>query len=290
LRPFIPIKHLLSEPSLLELNIPFRNQPSSGCGTLQTSHDASVISDRNLEQTMQVTIRVFLLMSVFMCTLSNAQTSGEITYQETTQLKDLLKDQPAAIRALLPDESTSWLSVQFIDNRYRIENKTDQPDANRTNIQINTSVGGGSWIVDLNQQSKILFGTASDINFQIPSELAAPKNLVLLNESKQILGYPSKKATLKLMPDDQHQATIWYTESIPVSIGPIAISGIPGAILSLETGNTLYKVTEIALRDIDPIALQVPTDHREITQQQHQDLIEEQIEAISGGQRTVIRR
>jgi len=56
----------------------------------------------------------------------------------------------------------------------------------------------------------------------------------LENETKVILGKVCKKATTEFR---RRKYTVWYTSSIPVSVGPWKLQGLPGAILEARSAD-----------------------------------------------------
>ncbi|MCW1147025.1 GLPGLI family protein [Flavobacterium lacisediminis] len=60
----------------------------------------------------------------------------------------------------------------------------------------------------------------------------------LLNEIKKIGNYECKKATTEFR-GRKYEA--WYTEKIPVSLGPWKLNGLPGVILMAEDKEGIYK-------------------------------------------------
>ena len=89
----------------------------------------------------------------------------------------------------------------------------------------------------------------------------------LSDETKTIAKFVCKKATAMIIPQQmnmrfggggrnrnnadtaapakpkEEEIVVWYTESIPLSIGPDAYAGLPGAILEVNTGNGSNVIT-----------------------------------------------
>ena len=59
----------------------------------------------------------------------------------------------------------------------------------------------------------------------------------LINESKEILGFKSKKATTHY---SGRNYTAWYSAAIPINNGPYIFQGLPGLILSLSSDDGEY--------------------------------------------------
>lgn len=71
--------------------------------------------------------------------------------------------------------------------------------------------------------------------------------LIHHNTDKKILGYPVKKATLKLDPNTSVIA--WYTPSLPYKNGPDIYHGLPGLILEIEKRST-NEITSIIAKSL----------------------------------------
>lgn len=71
-----------------------------------------------------------------------------------------------------------------------------------------------------------------------------------VNEFKTIGGYRCQKATISNISGDE--ATAWFTEEIPLSVGPWYFSGLPGLILEYHypKGKQFYRATLISSTDI----------------------------------------
>jgi len=60
----------------------------------------------------------------------------------------------------------------------------------------------------------------------------------LFNDKKKIGNYECKKATTEFRG---RQYEVWYTEKIPISLGPWKFNGLPGLILHAEDKEGIYK-------------------------------------------------
>jgi len=95
-----------------------------------------------------------------------------------------------------------------------------------------------------------------------------PINWKLSEETKTIAKFVCKKATTMITPQQmnmrfgggrsrnnqdttapakpkEEELVVWYTESIPVSVGPDAYAGLPGAILEVNSGNGGNVITAL---------------------------------------------
>lgn len=77
----------------------------------------------------------------------------------------------------------------------------------------------------------------------------------LINEEKSIAGYNCTKAKAIYSYRSRHgkeeslEVTAWYTDQIPLSLGPRNFSGLPGLILELSIANNVivYYATDVLL-------------------------------------------
>lgn len=125
-----------------------------------------------------------------------------------------------------------------------------------------------------------------------------PNNWKLSDETKTIANYVCKKATTSVVPmaftmrfgggdrrarnseDTSKQAdrkpkeiqlVVWYTESIPLSIGPDTYSGLPGAILEVDSDNGANVISALNyLPKYSPKELKQPTKGKKLNRAQFQ--------------------
>lgn len=89
-------------------------------------------------------------------------------------------------------------------------------------------------------------------------------NWELQNESKLINGYLCYKATYTYIQkwkgrEFPWKVVAWYCPSIPINIGPVRYSGLPGMILELTEKNIGYIVEKIEFFN-KPITIKIPNE------------------------------
>lgn len=94
----------------------------------------------------------------------------------------------------------------------------------------------------INRKEKVLTERMEE-NFFLKKKYAITENLPkmiwkLTNDSKTIKNYACKKATTTFRGRTYE---VWYTEKIPISIGPWKFNGLPGLILSVQDKEGIYK-------------------------------------------------
>jgi len=102
----------------------------------------------------------------------------------------------------------------------------------------------------------------------------------LKNEVKTIAGYVCKKATAEFRG---RKYTAWYTSSIPVSVGPWKLQGLPGTILEAESadGEVKFMVESIRIpayvqQELNPKEL---PDGKIVSYQEYLDAFEKERKA-----------
>lgn len=78
----------------------------------------------------------------------------------------------------------------------------------------------------------------------------------LHNESKKIIDYSCKKATVKYRG---REFVAWYTTEVPINNGPYVFEGLPGLILELEDSQNKYHFTAVGI-DKKPMDIYLRND------------------------------
>ncbi len=94
----------------------------------------------------------------------------------------------------------------------------------------------------------------------------------LYPEEKIINGYNCKKATTFYYSINQKGKTkigieVWYTNKIPLSIGPMDYSGLPGLIIRSQSGKMIYEMESI--KEINDIDIKEPKKGKVVTAQEY---------------------
>ena len=91
-------------------------------------------------------------------------------------------------------------------------------------------------------------------------------------ESKEIMGLQAYKATIG------HSITAWFCPTIPVQDGPGLYCGLPGLILDLEDGQTIYSCTAINTNSTREVGK--PKKAKEMTEEEFASLRLRTIESL----------
>lgn len=174
-------------------------------------------------------------------------------------------DDMGMMSAFLPTESISYVK----GNQSRTElsmgmgMNTSIINNAKTNETINLiSFMGKKYAVDMSN------GT---------SEVADQKsNVVLVDETKNILGYNCKKAEISIIHEGKtYTTTAWYTPQIKnkaVTLSGKTFQELDGLLMEFELENNGLKMKMLAKRiefkDIDPAIFLVPKDHKVVTMEE----------------------
>lgn len=111
--------------------------------------------------------------------------------------------------------------------------------------------------------------------FLVTDTIAIEQFKIVENEVKQILGYECKKAV-----SSDGKKTVWFTEHIPVSDGPIS-TNLPGLILEAHLDQYIYTATSVNDNIKHPIV--VPTGGKKMTNAEFKEMVQKQTEMMKRG-------
>lgn len=100
-----------------------------------------------------------------------------------------------------------------------------------------------SIIKDLSNDSITVQGNVHSIKYEYKEKIP-DLNWVLKKENKSILNYEAKKATVSY---GGRKWTAWYTEEIPINLGPYVFGNLPGLILELYDDDEKFYFTALGI-------------------------------------------
>ena len=159
--------------------------------------------------------------------------------------------------------------------------------------------GGNSWQMRANENPEIYYIDTNDSmrtdrrqimdrTFIIEEEWETPNwNIANMKVGMKELPLPNQLATAITAAGDT--LTAYYTESIPVSIGPKGYGGLPGAILYLKVLRD-GRVTEYTMKTMQPgmanLDLTKPDDDKKITREEFDKQMERAKKAMERRRRS----
>lgn len=244
---------------------------------------------------------------------------GTIVYEKKTNMHRRITNEE--MKAFMPEFSSSKHILLFNENSslYKDMPQDEMPETdNGGGVRMIMKFGGGSSEIYKN------FGDKQELK---KTEIAEKDYIIvdsvktqpwkLSNETKTILGYTCKKATMqikqrgtmsismfkstdgvatdsaknKVAPKEEEvEVVAWYTESLVSPVGPDTNSGLPGAILELDTnkGETVITAIEVK-KEVSLKELKAPTKGKRITPDEHKKLVKQMMDNMQqgGGIRTM---
>ena len=213
--------------------------------------------------------KIFLALTVMLVAFTSAFAQvkeGKLIFERKVNMHKMITD--PEMRARIPEFRTDKFELLFNEQasmfKTIVEEEAPDPFAN--------SGGGGgggarfafrmpetATFTDIPNQMQYEARSLFEKDFLIIDSLK-PNNWKLSEETKTIAKFVCKKATTMIVPQQMNmrfgggrnrnnqdttapvkpkeiELVVWYTESIPVSVGPDAYAGLPGAILEVDSDN-----------------------------------------------------
>lgn len=255
----------------------------------------------------------FAGIALFLTTIiQGQQKEGKVIYQRSVQRLFQMPGMNDDVARTRSDK----VELQFGNNQSllkRVEEDENNPDVisggDGVRIQMITSGSDDVTYYNFDERKRVESRELFDRTFIIEDSFRRFR-WKMHNDSKNILGYSCKKATLqqfgqrpvvemingqvesKQVPDTLN-IVAWYTDAIPVSAGPQYQGQLPGLILelSINEGRTEYKALEI-LPKADISVIKAPKGKKKYTTHEFEierDKILEEMQQNGGGRRMIIR-
>ncbi len=223
--------------------------------------------------------KIFLALTMMLVafTSSFAQVKeGKLIFERKINMYRMITD--PEMRARIPEFRTEKFELLFNEQASMFKTIPDEdapdPFANsgggggeRGGMRFNFRMPETTMYTDISNQMQYEARSLFEKDFLIVDSLK-PINWKLSEETKTIAKYVCKKATTMIIPQQmnmrfgggrnrnttdtaapakpkEEELVVWYTESIPVSIGPDTYAGLPGAILEVNSGNGGNVITAL---------------------------------------------
>lgn len=206
-------------------------------------------------------ITCFLLIFCFSAALVYGQRAGKIVYERRHYWVNIMSKLPFMTKEAIDREMMSWGKNQgewkeeyvlyFKDNKSLFQRKPEKENF------------GYSWKEDtyvvtrdyqLKQTKDLLDFLGKD--YLVTGESHRYK-WKIQNEIKEIKGYLCMKAET-VHPIRNTKVTAWFTDKIPVSMGPEGLGGLPGAILAVEYNDNDLTLEAVSIELLEDVELPYP--------------------------------
>lgn len=226
-----------------------------------------------------------IALSVFSLSLTFAAMAqikeGSIVYERKINVHRRIKDDQ--LKAMLPEFRTNKQLLLFSDSIsvYKAVEEDNQPDPFE-----NSSGPGGVRKIAIGGQNNVLYTNFGSQKIIEQSELNDKTYLItdtvkqkpwkITEETKTILSYPCKKATMQTATGQEVIA--WYTESIFTTAGPEKYNGLPGTVLQVDVNNSEIVFTALEVKNkVEKKDLKEPSKGKIITRADYNAKVKETI-------------
>jgi GLPGLI family protein len=213
--------------------------------------------------------KIFLALTVMLLAFTSAFAQvkeGKLIFERKVNMHKMITD--PEMRARIPEFRTDKFELLFNEQASMFKTL---PEEEAPDPFANSGGGGGGGMrfnfrmpetatyTDIANQMQYESRSLFEKEFLIVDSLK-PNNWKLSDETKTIAKFVCKKATTMIVPQQMNmrigggrnrnntdttapvkpkeiELVVWYTESIPVSVGPDAYAGLPGAILEVDSDN-----------------------------------------------------
>jgi len=199
-----------------------------------------------------------------------AQKQGTITYLETAKLKlDLDSSMLALIGNSFPSENKQNKLLLFNENESLYlnapekEKKQEVEEMDGRKIEIKMDSPDEKIYNDFKNHRCTEQRDFMGKLFLVETAMAKT-NWKLTGRQKTFLNYPCQQA-VKI--DKKDTITAWFTAALPVSTGPMGLTGLPGTILEAEShhGDLHITAQKINLQQPDAKLLVKPKEGKKVT-------------------------
>lgn len=228
--------------------------------------------------------------------LAAQNTSGEVTYKETIQIKLEMPDMDENIKKMIPPSQSASKVLVFSDAASLYKNAGPKGEGD---VEVGHEEDGREMRFVMKTPESILFTDLEEGQTVHQREFFGRDFLVtgpareckwkLTGEKKKIGDYECQKAMLQ---DTAQQVVAWFTPQIPVPAGPGEYGMLPGLILELDidNGTRTVVVTKLDLKPVDKI--EKPSKGKKVTAAEFKAIEEEKMKEMGvemGGQGKGVR-
>lgn len=175
--------------------------------------------------------------------------------------KQLLFNQDASMYKAFKDPDAEAKEVATEGPEMRMRMRMERPDE-ETYVDLETS--------EITQK-KDFFGRT----FLIVDTVEA-LDWKVTGESKEINGFLCMKATAMM---DTIPIEAWFCPTIPVSVGPEGMSGLPGAVLeaSMRDGQLSMVAEKVEFRKVKKNEMEKPSKGKKVTREEFRQIVKEKM-------------
>lgn len=226
----------------------------------------------------------YLVFLIFICTFSSFSQSGVAIYKkEMIFPKDLHEDiketNPQKYKNFMRfkrkmEEAAKQVSFELqFSNGIGLFQSREILSTSSNDMDLGIGPNNGRFYTNSNLNEHLWETNQFGQNFLIT---LAPTEWIISNETKIIGGYRCIKATGEKKVrgkegDISIPIEVWFSTDIPVNLGPIGYSQLPGLIVSLSLQNEHYYLSKLDIKKKN-IEIKRPSKGKKITYSEFQEL------------------
>jgi GLPGLI family protein len=242
---------------------------------------------------MKKTLLLCGLSIAFFC-LNAQNTEGVVQYEETVNLHKMLPDSMLKqMRGMIPETRSTQMELYFKGDE-SLYKPLDDPD------EAQSGGGGGGMVLRMGGAMGETYKNLATEKLVEQKEMFGKKFLIddtlkvqgwkLGTDAMTILGYKCMKATLtdsvRMRGDSmtKRNITAWFTEDVPLSMGPGLYGSLPGLVLAVDVNNgqmtsVAKKVEFKKVKDED---IKAPSKGEKMTRKEFDEKLKEMMKKQRG--------
>jgi GLPGLI family protein len=265
---------------------------------------------------IKIIVKIVLWTTLLVSSWLSAQNfQGIATYETKTIFEGTIKmggDTDPVMQKKIEESLKSAFEKKYIlmfntsESLYKEEEKLEAPQQNSFGLAMSFSGGGDVLYRNIKENQSIEEQEFFSKEFLVIDPLEK-LDWVISNENKKIGNYNCMKATL-IFPVTQEQldnhekmkakqeknptqfmtlkepkdriVEAWFTMDIPVSHGPAQFWGLPGLIMEVHDGNTIYLCSKITLNPKEKFNIKKPKSGQKVSKKEYETIVEKKLESM----------
>jgi GLPGLI family protein len=242
--------------------------------------------------------RISLLMALLLTSTvlwGQDKSSGKIAYNSVRKLNMKLQGMDEAMTKQIPKNIEVKYMLHFSPTAavYKtVPKEADNSDVPEENngVVFKVQTPNNTTYCNFEKSQKVESKSFAGKTFLVESDMKALP-WKLSEETKEILGYQCTKAVLEASEERKSAIVAWFTDQIPVSVGPEMLGGLPGAALelSLNNGDNVITATGITFGPAEEAQIKAPTEGKKMTEQAYKRMVDDFIKEQGGSNGTVLK-
>lgn len=265
---------------------------------------------------IKVIIKIVLWATLLVTTFLNAQNFQGVAEYETKTIFEgkisLGGDADPVMQKKIEESMKKAFEKKYIltfntfESIYKEEEKLNAPQQNSLGMVMSVSGGGESYYRNIKENQYVEEQEFFSKEFLVIDELVK-NNWILSDEIKKIGNYNCMKATmifpvtqeqkdsyekrkekqennptqfLELKEPEDRVVEAWFTMDIPVSHGPAEFWGLPGLIMEVHDGKTIYLCSKITLNPKEKFTIKKPKSGQKVSKKEYEKIVEKKLESM----------